>query len=96
MSESRDNVPSPHEKLIQQAEAIMQHVQEQHPPYRMFCEVKLKEALRHVAPYSLSATELGTRLGIPWARDLLKCLALFGEVEKTSNGKYRYRNTESL
>lgn len=91
MSESRDNVPSPHDKLLHDAEAIVDKAQECPSLPRLILEVQVKDALRHVYPFSVSSTELGTRLGIPDIGRMLGYLASYGEVERTGHGKYRHR-----
>jgi hypothetical protein len=45
-------------------------------------ETRLRHELAAVYPYSLAASELGRRLGIPWASQILAYLALFGIVER--------------
>lgn len=77
------------ERLLQDAEAIVAHAQT--IPHRTLVETKLKDALRTAHPYSISSTELEERLGIPGAGKILGYLAMFGEVERTGHGRYRYR-----
>ena len=76
--------------LLQQAETILTDAQRISVSRRITIETRLKSILRAVYPYSLSASEIHKRHDIPLAGKILAYLALFDEVEKEGQGKYRH------
>lgn len=93
MSEPEARSHNPQEKCIRDAEAIMNQAQEQYLP-RHILEAHIKDILKAVSPYSLSAAEIAERHGIAQAAQILEYLRLFKEVEKTRRGHYRLLSAE--